>query len=251
MVSRAVDRSSQASTNKRRMTPIAILPALSVSTWRGYRTPGADIYRRPPNRIAPSTPDISKDVAMTPFGDRGDGRPDLEAQKIEPDDKDWTWVLKRACPECGFDAGDVPGPRVAGWLREKAACWPAVCERADAVVRPAPQVWSPLEYACHVRDVCQVFESRVILMRSEEDPVFENWNQDVAAIIDEYGGQEPLAVGVELCAAAEGAAAAFEAVGEGEWERTGRRSNGSRFTIETLGQYFLHDVIHHLHDVRG
>jgi hypothetical protein len=188
---------------------------------------------------------------MTPSGDSGDGRPDLEVPKIEPDDKDWTWVLKRVCPECGFDAGDVPGCRVAGWLREKAACWPAVCERPDAAVRPAPQVWSALEYACHVRDVCRIFESRVELMRSEVDPAFENWDQDAAAITGAYRTQEPLAVAVELCVAAEAAAAAFESVGESEWERTGRRTNGSRFTIETLGQYFLHDVIHHLHDVRG
>ena len=31
--------------------------------------------------------------------------------------------------------------------------------------------------------------------------------------------------------------------------RPGRRSNGSVFTVETLGRYFLHDVLHHLHDV--
>lgn len=24
---------------------------------------------------------------------------------IVADDKDWTWVIERACPECGFDAG--------------------------------------------------------------------------------------------------------------------------------------------------
>lgn len=174
-----------------------------------------------------------------------------DQRDIKPDEKDWTWVLQRACPECGFDAADVPGPRVAGWLREKAACWPAVCERPDAGDRPEEGVWSPLEYACHVRDVCRVFESRVNLMRSEMDPAFENWDQDSAAIADDYRTQEPLAVGVELMAAAGAAAAAFEAVGEGDWQRTGRRGNGSRFTIETLGQYLLHDVIHHIHDVRG
>jgi uncharacterized membrane protein YccC len=52
-------------------------------------------------------------------------------------------------------------------------------------------------------------------------------------------------------AAAEAAAASFEAVRKGDWQRTGRRTDGSRFTLETLGQYFLHDLIHHLHDVRG
>lgn len=183
--------------------------------------------------------------------DSGDSPPDIEAPGIEPDDKDWTWVLQRACPDCGFDAGDVPGPRVAGWLREKTACWPAVCARRDAGIRPEPHVWSPLEYACHLRDVCRVFEARVNLMRSEVDPIFESWDQDSAAIAGAYRAQKPLAVGVELCVEAEAAAVAFEAVGEGEWERTGRRADGFGFTIETLGQYFLHDVIHHLHDVRG
>lgn len=183
--------------------------------------------------------------------DRGDSPLDIEAPGIEPDDKDWTWVLQRACPDCGFDAGDVPGPRVAGWLREKAACWPAVCARPDASVRPESHVWSPLEYASHVRDVCRVFESRVKLMTSEVDPTFESWDQDAAATAGAYRAQEPWAVGVELCLAAEAAAVAFEAVGEGWWGRTGRRADGFTFTIETLGQYFLHDVIHHLHDVRG
>ena len=28
------------------------------------------------------------------------------------------------------------------------------------------------------------------------------------------------------------------------------RSNGTVFTVETLGRYHLHDVVHHLWDVR-
>ena len=74
---------------------------------------------------------------------------------------------------------------------------------------------------------------------------------DLILVADAYGAQDPAVVGVELSAAAEAAAAAFAAVGAGDWQRTGRRSNGSVFTIETLGQYFLHDLTHHLHDVRG
>jgi hypothetical protein len=36
-----------------------------------------------------------------------------------------------------------------------------------------------------------------------------------------------------------------------ELGRLGRRSNGSVFTVETLGKYFLHDLEHHAHDVAG
>lgn len=173
------------------------------------------------------------------------------APDIEPDEKDWTWVLQRPCDECGFDAGTVSGRQVAARLRANAVSWSAVLLRADAAARPTPQVWSPLEYACHVRDVCRVFQSRVNLMRLQVDPTFENWDQDAAAVADAYGAQAPLAVSVELSAAAEAAARAFETVTDGAWARTGRRSNGSVFTIETLGQYLIHDLAHHLHDVRG
>ena len=40
-----------------------------------------------------------------------------------PDDKDWTWVLQRPCPECGFDASLVGGPQVGGLVRDAAQQW--------------------------------------------------------------------------------------------------------------------------------
>jgi hypothetical protein len=193
---------------------------------------------------------------MTSPGDSADPQTgfepdDIEPEGIEPESKDWTWVLQKACPDCGFDARSVAGPQVASGLRANAARWPAVFKRPDVGARPRPQVWSPLEYGCHVRDVCRLFESRLELIRSQVDPSFENWDQDATAIADAYGAQDPAVVSRELSAAAESAAAAFDEVGEGDWARTGRRSNGSVFTIETLGQYFLHDLTHHLHDVHG
>ena len=65
---------------------------------------------------------------------------------MEPDDKDWTWVLQKACPDCGFDAQTVSGRQVAAQLRANASRWPAVFERADVTARLQPLVWSPLEY---------------------------------------------------------------------------------------------------------
>jgi DinB superfamily len=188
---------------------------------------------------------------MTSPPESADPRTGTEPEGIEPDDKDWTWVLQKACPDCGFDTRTVAGPQVAAGLRANASRWPAVFERVDVGVRAEPQVWSPLEYGCHVRDVCRVFESRLELIRSQVDPSFENWDQDATAIAYAYGAQDPAVVSRELSAAVESAAAAFDEVGDGDWARTGRRSNGSVFTIETLGQYFLHDLTHHLHDVHG
>ena len=167
----------------------------------------------------------------------------------DPDTKDWTWVLDRPCPECGFVAADVAPTEIAPALLATAARWRAALARSDVRVRPAPGTWSVLEYACHVRDVHRIFGERLALILDEEDPAFANWDQDAAAVSGRYDAQDPAVVAEELVAAAEATAARFAAVRADQWGRQGRRSNGSVFSARTLGQYYLHDVEHHTHDV--
>jgi hypothetical protein len=126
-----------------------------------------------------------------------------------------------------------------------------VLRREDVAVRPNDHTWSTLEYACHVRDVFSLFDQRLNLMLSEDDAQFANWNQDQAAIDGEYGSADPRTVADELEAEGATIAESFARVREEDWERTGTRSNGSAFTVLTFSQYFLHDVVHHLHDVDG
>jgi hypothetical protein len=170
---------------------------------------------------------------------------------ITPDQKDWTWVLARPCAECGFDASAFPFQDLPQLLRENAERWPAVLARADVRIRPDDSTWSPLEYGAHVRDVHRIFAARLQLMLTEDDPAFENWDQDRTAEEDRYGEQDPAQVSAELTASARLLADAFAAVPTVALSRTGLRSDGSRFTVETLGRYMLHDPVHHLHDVRG
>jgi hypothetical protein len=177
---------------------------------------------------------------------------DLDADvtgQIVPDTKDWTWTLQRPCPDCGFEAGSVARDDIAPLTVTLTAAWTVVLARESARERPAPAVWSPLEYACHVRDVCRIFTGRVGLMLEQEGPRFANWDQDETAVADRYGEQDPAVVIGELQEAAAVVAAAFAAVRDDQWERTGLRSDGSAFTVLTLGQYFLHDLAHHLVDV--
>jgi hypothetical protein len=169
---------------------------------------------------------------------------------ITPDTKDWTWVLNQPCPECGFDSRTITGRDVPALLRVNVAEWPAVLADPAVRGRRRPDAWSPLEYACHVRDVFRIYTYRLGLILTEDDPLFPNWDQDETAVAERYGEQEPETVSAELVAAGEALAAAFEAVPDDAWQRTGNRSDGAHFTVETFARYFVHDPIHHLHDVR-
>ena len=168
---------------------------------------------------------------------------------IEPDTKDWTWVLRERCPDCGFEATSVAPRDLPRLIRDTVPGWEAALASRDARVRPADDVWSPLEYACHVRDVHLLFDQRLRLMLTEDDPLFANWDQDETAVADDYASQDPAAVLPALVAAAEAVAATYAGISGDQWDRPGRRSEGSVFTPASLGRYHLHDVVHHLHDV--
>jgi len=168
---------------------------------------------------------------------------------LAPDTKDWTWVLDRSCSDCGLDSRDVSAHDVAAMLRSGAATWQDVLREDDVRLRPDPSTWSPLEYGCHVRDVCARFEARTRLMLAREDPDFENWDQDATAIASRYGEQDPSVVAAELDKAARSFATLLDSVTGDQWQRTGRRSDGAQFTVDSFTRYFVHDFVHHLHDV--
>ena len=169
---------------------------------------------------------------------------------IIPDTKDWTWVLQRPCPECGFDTMGFPAEAVPGMIMANAAAWQAALDGAsDVRARPEPGTWSPLEYACHVRDVFRLYDERLRLMLTLDGPHYPNWDQDATAVEARYGAQDPAHVCAELLEAGRTLADSFDKVGDDEWERTGFRSDGAAFTVATFARYLVHDPIHHLHDV--
>lgn len=171
---------------------------------------------------------------------------------ITPDNKDWTWVLERPCPECGYDPVAFDYRDIPQLARENVGAWQrAISGVADVDLRPDESTWSPLEYAAHVRDVFRIMHARLNLMLVLADPEFANWDQDSTATEQDYNHQDPSRVVVDLTSAGLALADAFEAVPDEALSRTGRRSNGSIFTVETLAVYFLHDAVHHRWDVTG
>lgn len=173
------------------------------------------------------------------------GRPTLER-----DTKDWTWVLERPCDECGFDAGAFDRHAIPRAFRRNAQVWFALLADPSAGERTRADRWSTLEYACHVHDVHQIYHDRVTQMLTEDNPLFSNWDQDQSAEDGHYADQLPSIVGPTLVAAAYAMSDLYDSVPPLAWHRRGRRSDGREFTVESLARYQLHDVVHHLHDVR-
>ena len=173
-------------------------------------------------------------------------------EPIPPDQKDWTWVLQRRCPECGFDASTVDASTAVGdMIRANAAQWDDVLDGPPEQIRarPLPDRWSTLEYAAHVRDVFRLYHERLRLMLDTDDPLYPNWDQDEAAVREQYGEQEPADVAAALVDEARALADAFDTLGDEQWTRPGRRSDGAAFTVTSFALYMIHDPIHHLWDV--
>jgi DinB superfamily len=179
----------------------------------------------------------------------------LNPEPIEPDTKDWTWVLDRRCDECGFDASTLPPEAVPQVVRGNGIEWRPLLladdgtPRPGVAERPSPDRWSVLEYACHVRDVYELYAQRLQLMLTQDGAAFSNWDQDAAAVEDRYNEQDPAAVAEAIESGARTIAEAFDAVEGDEWGRTGVRSDGAHFTVDTFARYFVHDPVHHVYDV--
>jgi hypothetical protein len=169
-----------------------------------------------------------------------------------PDTKDWTWTLRRRCDQCGLSAADIGPADFAERAFIAAEEWVQILRSSPAVsARPQPDVWSPLEYGAHVRDVYRLFDARLAQMLTEDTPTFANWNQDETAIEERYKEQDPEVVADELEAVAQRFVARIQSLKPEQYRRRGIRSDGAEFTVVTFIQYFLHDVIHHLWDVTG
>ncbi|GIE99406.1 DinB family protein [Paractinoplanes rishiriensis] len=157
------------------------------------------------------------------------------------------------CDECGFRYSEVPAAELPARL---AAAGPRFAAILSAVTqprrRPAPAVWSPLEYACHVRDVLIVQRDRLELALAADHPVFVPMGRDERAVLEAYNSQEMHLVLAALTGAAHRLARAFSALTPHEWERTGVYNWP---TVEArdllwLGRHTLHEVEHHLMDLR-
>jgi hypothetical protein len=158
------------------------------------------------------------------------------------------------CPECGYDYHDLARDELAPALRADAAM---LCARladvpdADLRRRIRPEVWSPLEYACHVRDVLQVQRERVLLAQAEDEPGFVPMRRDERAVELRYNEQDPAVVNEQIVAAADALARTLEGLDAAGWERPGvyNYPTSQLRTVEWIGRHTVHELRHHTYDI--
>lgn len=165
---------------------------------------------------------------------------------------DWLRSLDGPCPACGLDPEGVSVEEVADRTEVAAVEWFQILTQASGVVtRPEPQIWSPLEYGSHVRDVFELCDARVAFMLTQDTPDFEDWDQNEAAETGGYAGGDPETVADQLTTAATGLVARLRSLSPEQRQRRARRADGAEFTVEQVTRMLLHEVVHHLWDVTG
>ena len=160
------------------------------------------------------------------------------------------------CDECGFVYEDLAPADVPAAVRSFAKRYRAPLSRflpnedGDSLVRrrPAPDTWSALEYAAHVRDVFGWYDEWIKQSLAEDRPVLEGPGRDEAAVDRRYNEDDPAAVADALAANAERLASTIEAVSDDGWDRVGIRRDEERSVLFTARRA-VHEGSHHLLDI--
>jgi len=120
-------------------------------------------------------------------------------------------------------------------------------------LRPAPEVWSALEYACHVRDVFLVQRDRLYTALVEDTPTFTPMHRDARVTLARYNAQDPAEVAEQLATAARLVAQAFEALDARQLARLCiyRFPAPAEHSLLWVGQHTVHEGEHHLRDIEA
>ncbi len=155
------------------------------------------------------------------------------------------------CGECGFDGADYDNAALLDALRALGPRWRTLLDTAgdDMRARPAPAVWSALEYAAHSRDITAMHVVGVEAALPGDEPVVPAFDDNVVdEIASGYAGEDPDAVLTALDTQASTLAAVAADAGVDAWGR-GLTIGENRSDVRRLLEHALHDSTHHLRDV--
>lgn len=158
------------------------------------------------------------------------------------------------CAGCGFSYDLRQAITAGDDIRARATEVVALLcnNEVDTRLRPRPDVWSPLEYACHVRDVLLVQRERVLAARRVNGADCASMGREERAEHDGYNEQEPLAVARQLTDAATLFSNVLARLSAADWERTVvyHYPETSERSLRWVAIHTAHELQHHLLDIR-
>jgi S-DNA-T family DNA segregation ATPase FtsK/SpoIIIE len=155
------------------------------------------------------------------------------------------------CDACGFDGARYDDVALLEAVRALGGQWRVALDSAGAELRlrPAPEVWSALEYAAHTRDIVALHVYGVNEAVTGSETVFPPLAADFAdtAAVG-YADADVDMVASELDERARRLAQVAEDAGTDAWTR-GITVGTSRSDVRRMLEHVLHDATHHLDDV--
>jgi DinB family protein len=158
----------------------------------------------------------------------------------------------RPCDECGFDWDTADRNALITTIASAGARFgDAIAPLDDEAVRrrPAPDVWSPLEYTAHTREALAFYDERVRRVATEDRPQLHAYAFSEAADRDAYNAEVVTYALDGLTAVADRLAARLRDLVPADWDRAGIGSEGDPRTITRLARSAAHEVQHHLLDL--
>ena len=158
------------------------------------------------------------------------------------------------CEGCGCCWSDITPDEVPFRVTAAATSFVEVIERSGhkATLHPSSERWSILEYGAHMRDVFISIRERIIRACVEDEPVGTPMYREERVNLGLYRLETPKTVVVELSAMANVFARTFESLPEDYLSRrlTYSTITPAKVTILWTGAQAVHEVEHHLSDVR-
>ena len=152
------------------------------------------------------------------------------------------------CDACGFDAAQYTRHDLLGTLRALAPIWRTTTEGIDAAIlaaRPAPAVWSAMEYAAHSRDVTAAMGLLLHVALTQDAPVLDAFPADPPEPEVAASMREAITQLDKNVARLNGRASKLT---EAEWHRTVTAGADTADAAWIVG-HAVHDATHHLRDV--
>ena len=160
------------------------------------------------------------------------------------------------CQECGYDWSG-PASHAVATIQALPALLATLLREAGIGdgdrrlrTRPAPEVWSPLEYIGHLGDAIDWYSGRVERVLTEQRARLDGFDWDLHTARQAYHRRRLDDVVATVNRSAERFSLLTAELPDAAWEREGVGSDGTPRGTAQLARRAAHEAHHHVHDLR-